>query len=136
MVRDFDKKAYSENDAKAKAIWIKHLQKKGFAILDAEENLGIDILAFSNGTEYRFEVEMNCRKSLTTGNYISFLQRKARMKNFYYVIIHENTKQYVATHSTNIFKAEYLVTKEVISRGGGIDIFYHVPLEVLKVNKL
>lgn len=137
--RTFNIDAYQENDSKGKELFKKYLKDRGFHVIDKAEDFGIDLLAYYQGKEFRFEIELNNRKLFTPGNYISFLQRKERMntKKFYYVIIHVPTMQFVAPVSTLVFKPEYLTTREVDSKDrSGEDVFYHVPLSKLKIRKL
>jgi len=132
---DFVKSSYEKNNdlaVKAVSIW---LEKKGYSIVDKDEDYWIDIEAKKEGTTLLFEAEVKSNVVFTHResfpfSTVSFLARKAKWKDtpFWYVILCPSTGYAVIAHSSWIFKNEYLMSIDVnTSDRKGTDTFYRVP---------
>jgi len=114
------------------------LKKKGYNIIQKEEDFGIDIKADKNGLIYLFEVETKTgypfkdKKSFKFET-VSFLARKSKWVStpFWYIIICKETESLVCCNSDVIFKEKY---KEKIAINSyerkGVDEFYRVPKDL------
>ena len=121
----------------------KLLKKRGYTIIEKEEDYNIDIEAKKDGKIFLFEVETKAgypfrNKKTFKFDTVSFLARKSKWAStpFWYIIICRETESFVCCHSNTIFKEEYKKTIEVNSKyREGTDSFYRVPKDLCYWNK-
>lgn len=141
---DFVKSSYDKNNAIAVEAVSKWLEKKGYSIINKEEDYWVDIEAEKEGKTLLFEAEVKSNISFTTRqsfrfNTVSFLARKAKWKDtpFWYVILCPSTGYAIIAHSSWIFKDEYIENVNVnTSDRKGMDKFYRVPKSVCFFKKI
>lgn len=138
---EFSPEQYKNNNEWGIARITKHLRDNGFTVVDKEvEDYDVDILAYKNGKEYRYEAEVKTGYPFSGVNdfkfpTVSFLGRKkkyhTRSKNgFYYAIVCRETEAIVYCHSDLIYKEEHRQIKTInTAHRKGIDEFYLVPKE-------
>lgn len=136
---EFSKEQYDTNDAWGIQRITKHLRDNGFTVVDKEvEDYDVDILAYKNGKEFRYEAEVKTGYPFTSVddynfNTVSFLGRKkkyhTRSENgFYYAIVCKETEAIVYCHSSKIYKDEYRIVRDINSTyRKGTDEFFLVP---------
>lgn len=131
----FNQKSFDENDDPAKQMLIAFLESKGHNISENCDKYGIDLFSEKDGKEYNWEVEMKSKRPWTSKDTyqfdtVSFLNRKKKWDNFWYVIICKETKAAVICHSSVIFHNDY---KEKLyiktDERNGTDYFFRVPKE-------
>ena len=135
--KDFVKESYIDNNQKAIEIFSSFLIKRGYHVIDKEEDYWIDIEAEKEGQTLLFEVEMKSRvKFSDRGSFpfdtVSFLARKEKWKAtpFWYCIICESTGFAVIANSDKIYKQRYRESINVNTKHRkGLDSFYRVPKE-------
>lgn len=141
---DFVKSSYEKNnDLAVKAVsgW---LEKKGYTIVEKDEDYWIDIEAKKENTTLLFEAEVKQRVDFTDRHSypyptVSFLARKAKWKStpFWYVIFCPSTGYAIIAHSSWIFKDEYFIHIEVKTlERRGLDKFYRVPKSICMFKKI
>lgn len=134
---DFVKESYLDNNEKAIKIFSSFLTKKGYQIIDKEEDYWIDIEATKENNTLLFEVEMKSKVKFSDResfpfNTVSFLARKEKWKStpFWYCIICESTGFAVIANSDKIYKKRYKQNINVNTKHRkGLDSFYRVPKE-------
>lgn len=133
----FVKESYLANNEKAINIFSSFLIKRGYEIIDKEEDYWIDIEATKENNTFLFEVEMKSRVRFTDKqsfpfDTVSFLARKEKWKStpFWYCIICESTGFAVIANSDKIYKEKYRENVNVDTKHRkGLDAFYRVPKE-------
>ncbi len=137
--RNFSQSSYDINDEYAKKKFTKFLLKKGYTLIDSEENFDHDIKALNqDGEIILFELEVKTGypfKSKKTFPFstVSFTGRKERLhkiNEFHYVIICRETNWAISCPSTIIYNPEY--TQELYistNTREGEDKFFRVPKE-------
>ena len=144
---DFRKDDYKHYNEYAINLIAKYLSKRGFTVLNKEEDYGVDILAYKNGEEYRIEAEVKrsyYRHFDFNDNYpyktVSFLGRKKRLANkgkFWYFVVCEHTEYCVICDSDTIYNEEYKLMVDVDNdKRFGTDEFYRVPRELCAFRNL
>lgn len=131
----FNQELFDTSDEEGKGLLIAFLEKKGHIISQNSDKYGIDLFSEKDGKTYNWEVEMKSRRPWTSMadfpfESVSFLKRKSKWDNFWYVIICRETRAAIVCHSSVIFDEDY---KEKIyiktSYRNGSDNFYRVPKE-------
>lgn len=114
----FVQRSYNINNQSGIGKFTPFLESKGFTVPDKEEDYNVDIFAYKNGKEYRFEIEIKNVEFTTRETFpfdtVSFLSRKEKYHKdqpFWYVIISPKTNWFLMCNSQNIYKEEY---KEVV----------------------
>ena len=119
-----------------------YLKSRGFNVHDkAEEDYDVDIIADKGGHTFKYEAEVKTGYSFTCKedyrfDTVSFLGRKkkyhTRNKNgFYYCIVCKETESIVYCHSSDIYKDEYKIIRQInTSHRQGTDEFYLVPKNI------
>ena len=131
----FNQESFNENDALGRQLLTAFLEKKGHNVSNNCDIYGIDLVTEKDGIEYNWEVEMKPNRpwtSMDTFQFdsVSFLNRKKKWDNFWYVVICKETKAAIICHSTVIFHNDYK-QKVYINKGDrkGTDYFFRVPKE-------
>lgn len=131
----FNQQSYDDNDDQAKRLLTAFLESKGHKISQNCDKYGVDLFSEKDGKTYSWEVEMKSKRpwtSMDTFNFdtVSFLNRKKKWDNFWYVIICKETGAAVICHSSVIFEQDYK-QKIYINTGdrSGTDYFFRVPKE-------
>ena len=131
----FNQELFDTSDEKGKQLLIAFLEKKGHEISQNCDKYGIDLFSEKDGKTYNWEVEMKSRRPWVSEetfpfDSVSFLNRKKKWDNFWYVIICRETRAAIFCHSSVIFHEVY---KEKIyiktSYRNGSDNFFRVPKE-------
>lgn len=131
----FNQELFDTSDEEGKGLLIAFLEKKGHIISQNRDKYGIDLFSEKDGKTYNWEVEMKSRRPWTSMvdfpfESVSFLNRKSKWDNFWYVLICRETRAAIVCHSSVIFDDDY---KEKIyiktSYRNGSDNFYRVPKE-------
>jgi hypothetical protein len=131
----FNQESFNENDEEAKKLLIAFLKSKGHNISNNCDKYGIDLFSEKGGIEYKWEVEMKVKRPWTSKDTfqfdsVSFLDRKKKWDNFWYVIICKETLAAIICHSSVIFHDDYK-QKVYINNADrkGTDYFFRVPKE-------
>ena len=138
LARKFRQEDYDNYDEYAKIVFSEYLKKLGHTILSIEEDYNHDLITKKDGEVFYFELEVKKNfafrdKKSYPHKEVSFLGRKKRLHNikeFFYVIICKETEWALFSHSSIIFKDEYL--KDVYIKSGprkGKDQFYRIPIK-------
>lgn len=131
----FNQELFDTSDEEGKQLLIAFLEKKGHIISQNRDKYGIDLFSEKDGKTYNWEVEMKSRRPWTSMldfpfDSVSFLKRKSKWDNFWYVIICRETRAAIVCHSSVIFDDDY---KEKIyiktNYRNGSDNFFRVPKE-------
>lgn len=131
----FNQELFDTSDEEGKQLLIAFLEKKGHEISQNCDKYGIDLFSEKDGKTYNWEVEMKSRRPWVSEetfpfDSVSFLNRKKKWDNFWYVIICRETRAAIFCHSSVIFHEIY---KEKIyiktSYRNGSDNFFRVPKE-------
>jgi len=131
----FNQELFDTSDEEGKQLLIAFLEKKGHEISQNCDKYGIDLFSEKDGKTYNWEVEMKSRRPWVSEetfpfDSVSFLNRKKKWDNFWYVIICRETRAAIFCHSSVIFHEVY---KEKIyiktSYRNGSDNFFRVPKE-------
>lgn len=131
----FNQELFDTSDEEGKQLLIAFLEKKGHKISQNCDKYGIDLFSEKDGKTYNWEVEMKSRRPWVSEetfpfDSVSFLNRKKKWDNFWYVIICRETRAAIFCHSSVIFHEVY---KEKIyiktSYRNGSDNFFRVPKE-------
>ena len=138
--RKFVQASYDRNDDWGKEVLVRWLKMHGgrFAIIEKEkEDYKVDILALDTKADklVSFEVEVKHGYPFTDAesfkfDTVSFLGRKKKFGDFWYVIVCGETEALLLAHSFEIYKEEYREIKTIAtSERNGLDEFYRVPKE-------
>ena len=138
--RKFVQASYDRNDDWGKEVLVRWLKMHGgrFAIIEKEkEDYKVDILALDTKADklVSFEVEVKHGYPFTDAesfkfDTVSFLGRKKKYGDFWYVIVCGETEALLLCHSFEIYKEEYREIKTIAtSERNGLDEFYRVPKE-------
>ena len=138
--RKFVQASYDRNDDWGKEVLVRWLKMHGgrFAIIEKEkEDYKVDILALDTKADklVSFEVEVKHGYPFTDAksfkfDTVSFLGRKKKYGDFWYVIVCGETESLLLAHSFEIYKEEYREIKTIAtSERNGLDEFYRVPKE-------
>lgn len=131
----FNQELFDTSDEEGKQLLIAFLEKKGHEISQNCDKYGIDLFSEKDGKTYNWEVEMKSRRPWVSEetfpfDSVSFLNRKKKWDNFWYVIICRETRAAIFCHSSVIFHEVY---KEKIyiktNYRNGSDNFFRVPKE-------
>ena len=140
----FVRASYDKNNNSGISRFIPYLKKKGFSVPYKEEDYNVDVIAYKNGVEYRFEIEIKDKEFTTVDTYpfrtVSFLGRKEKFHNeqqFWYVLISPRTNWFLFCNSSKIYRKEYIETIHIdtLYRKGD-DKFYRVPKELCEFRNL
>lgn len=140
----FVQRSYNINNQSGIGKFTPFLESKGFTVPDKEEDYNVDIFAYRNGKEYRFEIEIKNVEFTTRDTFpfdtVSFLGRKEKYHKdqpFWYVIISPKTNWFLICNSENIYKEDYkeVVHIDTLYRKGD-DNFYRVPKELCHFKQL
>jgi hypothetical protein len=138
--RKFVQASYDRNDDWGKEVLVRWLKMHGgrFAIIEKEkEDYKVDILALDTKADklVSFEVEVKHGYPFTDAesfkfDTVSFLGRKKKFGDFWYVIVCGETEALLLAHSFEIYKEEYREIKTIATNErNGLDEFYRVPKE-------
>ena len=138
--RKFVQASYDRNDDWGKEVLVRWLKMHGgrFAIIEKEkEDYKVDILALDTKADklVSFEVEVKHGYPFTDAksfkfDTVSFLGRKKKYGDFWYVIVCGETESLLLAHSFEIYKEEYREIKTIATNErNGLDEFYRVPKE-------
>lgn len=138
--RKFVKASYDRNDEWGKEVLVRWLKRHGgrFNIIEKEkEDYKVDVLALDTQTDklVGFEVEVKHKYPFTDAksfkfDTVSFLGRKKKYGDFWYVIVCGETEALLLCHSLEIYKEEYREIKTITTNErNGLDEFYRVPKE-------
>jgi hypothetical protein len=134
----FVQSAYDRDDRWGILIvteWLKSFGSR-FEIIEKEkEDYKVDLVAFDNekGKTISFEVEVKHKYPFTSEesfrfDTVSFLGRKKKYGDFYYVIVCGETKSLLMAHSSVIYQEGYRELNKVsTNERSGLDEFYRVP---------
>jgi hypothetical protein len=131
----FNQESFNENDEEAKRLLIAFLKSKGHNISNNCDKYGIDLFSERDGIEYNWEVEMKVKRPWTSKDTfqfdsVSFLDRKKKWDNFWYVVICKETKAAIICHSSVIFHNDYKQKVYInTAQRKGTDYFFRVPKE-------
>ena len=136
--RKFVQASYDRNDDWGKDVLVRWLKMHGgrFAIIEKEkEDYKVDILALDTKADklVSFEVEVKHGYPFTDAesfkfDTVSFLGRKKKYGDFWYVIVCGETESLLLAHSFEIYKEEYREIKTIATNErNGLDEFYRVP---------
>ena len=131
----FNQESFNENDALGRQLLTAFLEKKGHNVSNNCDIYGIDLVTEKDGVEYNWEVEMKSKRPWTSMDSfqfdsVSFLDRKKKWDNFWYVVICKETNAAIICHSSVIFHNDYK-QKIYINTADrkGTDYFFRVPKE-------
>jgi hypothetical protein len=138
--RKFVQASYDRNDDWGKEVLVRWLEMHGsrFNIIEKEkEDYKVDILALDTKADklVSFEVEVKHGYPFTDAesfkfDTVSFLGRKKKYGDFWYVIVCGETEALLLCHSLEIYKEEYREIKTIATNErNGLDEFYRVPKE-------
>ena len=136
--RKFVQASYDRNDDWGKEVLVRWLKMHGgrFTIIEKEkEDYKVDILALDTKADklVSFEVEVKHGYPFTDAesfkfDTVSFLGRKKKYGDFWYVIVCGETEALLLCHSFEIYKEEYREIKTIATNErNGLDEFYRVP---------
>lgn len=129
----FNQDSYDKANGFAIDIITAFLKKKGYTIIDKEEDYTNDIDAInSDGELVKFEAEVKDKFFTSASNFpfpsVSFAARKKKYGDFWYIIVSTKSDYAVACHSSEIFKDEYAETVFIdTTKRYGDDYFHRVP---------
>jgi hypothetical protein len=135
----FSKTLYEENDLLARNIFTNFAKRRGFTILDNQEDFKHDITIKKDERIINIEVEMKIDYPFTSKDTfpfptVSFLHRKKKFsidKPFVYVIISKKTNWAVYAESSDIYKDCYRKRVYVNTKHKkGEDLFFRVPKDI------
>ena len=138
--RKFVQASYDRNDEWGKEVLVRWLKRHGgrFNIIEKDkEDYKVDVLAFDTKADklVGFEVEVKHKYPFTDAesfkfDTVSFLGRKKKYGDFWYVIVCGETEALLLCHSLEIYKEEYREIKTIATNErNGLDEFYRVPKE-------
>lgn len=131
----FNQELFDTSDEEGKQLLIAFLESKCHKISQNSDKYGIDLFSEKGGQKYNWEVEMKSRRPWVSEETfpfesVSFLNRKKKWDNFWYVLICRETRAAIFCHSNVIFHDDY---KEKLyiktSYRNGTDYFFRVPKE-------
>jgi hypothetical protein len=136
--RKFVQASYDRNDDWGKEVLVRWLNMQGgrFTILEKDkEDYKVDILALDLKADklVAFEVEVKHGYPFTDEasfkfDSVSFLGRKKKYGDFWYVIVCAETEAILIAHSFEIYKEEYREIKTIATNErNGLDEFYRLP---------
>lgn len=136
--RKFVQASYDRNDEWGKEVLVRWLlnQKGRFDIIPKEkEDYKVDVMAYDKKADkvMSFEVEVKHGYPFTNEqsfkfDTVSFLGRKRKYGDFWYVIVCGETESILLAHSYEIYKEEYREIKTIATNErNGLDEFYRVP---------
>lgn len=131
----FNQKSFDEYDSVGKQLLLAFLRSKGHKSSENCDKYGVDIITEKDGKEYNWEVEMKSKRpwtSMDTFQFdtVSFLDRKKKWDNFWYVIVCKETKAAIICHSSVIFHGDYKQKIYINTADrNGTDYFFRVPKE-------
>lgn len=136
--RKFVQASYDRNDDWGKEVLVRWLKMHGgrFTIIEKEkEDYKVDVMALDNKADklMGFEVEVKHGYPFTDSDSfkfdtVSFLGRKKKYGDFWYVIVCGETEALLLAHSFEIYKEEYREIKTIATNErNGLDEFYRVP---------
>lgn len=141
---EFVQQSYNINNQSGIEKMIPYLISNGYDVPHKEEDYGVDIIAFKNGVEHRFEIEIKNTEFTNRESYpwdtVSFLSRKQKMaydEPFWYVLISPVTNWFLFCDSTTIYQKQYRekIHIDTLYRKGD-DYFYRVPKELCNFRNL
>ena len=138
--RKFVQASYDRNDEWGKEVLVRWLKRHGgrFNIIEKDkEDYKVDVLAFDTKADklVSFEVEVKHGYPFTDAksfkfDTVSFLGRKKKYGDVWYVIVCGETEALLLCHSLEIYKEEYREIKTIATNErNGLDEFYRVPKE-------
>lgn len=136
--RNFIQSSYDRNNSWAISIASEFFRRRGFQIMDFQEDYNIDFRIKNNlGYEFGIEVEVKTGYPFTCKtdfpfDTVSFLGRKEKWKDldFFYMIICRETKVAVVRNSLHIFQEKFREKIYINSyERTGYDTLYRVPKE-------
>ena len=136
--RKFVQASYDRNDDWGKEVVMRWLTSHGnrFTIVDKViEDYKVDIVAYDSKADKQvgFEVEVKHKYPFTDAesfkfDTVSFLGRKKKYGDFWYVIVCGETEALLLAHSFEIYKEEYRELQTInTNERNGLDEFYRVP---------
>lgn len=133
----FNKESYDRSNQWGINLVTEYLISKGYVVKSKDvEDMLVDIVASKDGIEKSYEVEVKTGYKFTSKDdfkfdTVSFLGRKQKYKNFWYIIICRETKSMIVCHSDIIYQEQYKEKIHINSQDRkGEDLFFRVPKDL------
>jgi len=136
--RKFVQASYDRNDEWGRNVlvqWLESFDGRFEIVTKDKEDYKVDVLTYDNTNQKQigFEVEVKHNYPFTDAHSfkfdtVSFLGRKKKFGDFYYVIVCAETEALLMAHSDVIYREEYREIKTIATNErNGLDEFYRVP---------
>jgi hypothetical protein len=136
--RKFVQASYDRNDEWGRNVlvqWLQSFADRFEIVTKDKEDYKVDVLTYDNKNKKQiaFEVEVKHNYPFTDEesfkfDTVSFLGRKKKFGDFYYVIVCAETEALLMAHSDVIYREEYREIKTIATNErNGLDEFYRVP---------